>query len=133
MLFTTAFALPFLILAWIFPERIMALFGPGFASGGRALAILATGQFVNVLTGSVGELLLMSGHEKSLRRCLIAATGISVALHTALVPRFGVEGAAAANALTLAALNLGALGCVRRRLSIDVLPLPRFALRRRHA
>lgn len=133
MLFTTAFALPFLILAWVFPERIMALFGPGFASGGRALAILATGQFVNVLTGSVGELLLMSGHEKSLRRCLIAATGISVALHTALVPRFGVEGAAAANALTLAALNLGALVCVRRRLSIDVLPFPRFALRRRHA
>ncbi len=130
-LLTTACALPVLALAWIFPEEIMALFGPGFASGGRALAILAAGQLINVATGPVGELLLMSGHEGVLRRGLLAATALSLALHALLVPRGGLEGAALANAISLAALNLGALILVRRNLAIDLLSLPRLPLLRR--
>ena len=130
-LLTTACALPIVSLAWIFPERIMGLFGPGFASGGRALAILAAGQAVNVMTGSVGELLLMSGHEGALRRNLFSSVALSLALHAWLVPRAGLEGAAMANAITLGALNLGALLLVRRNLAIDVLPLPRLPLLRR--
>jgi len=129
-LLTTACALPVVAAAWIFPSEIMALFGPGFAAGGRALAILAAGQLVNVATGPVGELLLMSGHEGALRRGLLASTALSIVLHAALVPRGGLEGAALANAITLAALNLGALVLVRRNLAIDVLPLPRFLVQR---
>ena len=49
-----------------------------------------------------------------------------IAVNSAAAPRF----AALANAITLAALNLGALILVRRNLAIDVLPLPRFLVQR---
>lgn len=119
-----SFALPLILCAWIFPGRIMALFGAEFAQSGRVLAILATGQLVNMLTGSVGALLLMSGHERSLRANLLVAALVSVGLHAWLVPARGVEGAAIASALSLALLNILSLISVRRRLAIDVLPLP---------
>ncbi len=125
-LLTSAFALPLLVAFWVAPGGILSLFGPGFEQGATVLAILATGQFVNVLTGSVGELLMMSGHERVLRAALCAAVALSLALHALLVPAIGVVGAALANAITLAALNVSALVLVRRRLSIDVLPfMPR--------
>lgn len=118
-------ALPLLLVFWLFPARIMGLFGQGFEQGARCLAILATGQFVNVLTGSVGQLLLMSGHERAMRGNLLLAVLLSIVLHTLWVPSLGAEGAALASATTLAVLNLSSLLLVRRHLSIDVLPLPR--------
>jgi O-antigen/teichoic acid export membrane protein len=117
-------ALPLIAVAWTAPGWVMSLFGAEFAAHGRVLAILATGQLVNVLTGSVGALLLMSGHERALRGNLVGATALSLALHAWLVPSYGPEGAAWASAASLAALNVASLVSVRRRLAIAGLPLP---------
>lgn len=61
------FALPIVGFMLIFPERLMWLFGEQFKSGANLLRIFALGQFVNVMTGCVGYLLSMSGHERVLR------------------------------------------------------------------
>jgi len=124
VLATAGGALPLVLVAWIAPGWVLSLFGAEFGEHGRVLAILATGQLVNVLTGSVGSLLLMSGNERALRGNLVGATLLSLALHVWLVPSRGPEGAAIASAAALAVLNVASVVSVRRLLAIDVLPLP---------
>ncbi|MBI5560528.1 MAG: oligosaccharide flippase family protein, partial [Deltaproteobacteria bacterium] len=49
------------------PSFVMGFFGPKFIAGATALALLSFGQFVNVITGPVGYLLVMSDKEKARR------------------------------------------------------------------
>ena len=49
----------------------MSIFGKGFIGGIWLLRILAIGQFINAVTGSVGYILTMSGHEKDIRNIAI--------------------------------------------------------------
>ncbi len=115
-LLITVCALPILVVLWVIPGTVMSLFGPRFVEGSRCLTILATGQFVNVVTGSVGQLLLMSGHERPMRAGLAGGAVATLVLHLVLVPRYGVEGAALASAIALAGTNVALLLLVRRYL-----------------
>jgi len=60
----TLVATPLVVLILIFPTWIMTLFGHDFSNGANLLRVLAIGQFINVITGSIGYLLIMTGHEK---------------------------------------------------------------------
>ncbi|WP_169709453.1 lipopolysaccharide biosynthesis protein [Deferrisoma camini] len=68
-------AAPILSILAFFPEQVLGLFGKDFASGAVALTILAAGQFVNAATGSVGYLLMMTGHGKWLWVSVVAGSG----------------------------------------------------------
>ena len=48
----------------VYPEWVMSLYGYEFISGAPILIVLAIGQFVNVASGSVAYLLIMTGNEK---------------------------------------------------------------------
>lgn len=120
----TLFALPFLLIFIMFPELILGIFGSTFATGGPSLRILAAGDFVNVATGSVGLLLMMTGHEKPLRNIVFASMLLDVALQVLLVPAYGLAGAAWASALTLAVQNIMVAALAYFKLSIVTLPLP---------
>ncbi|WP_426164031.1 oligosaccharide flippase family protein [Sandarakinorhabdus sp. DWP1-3-1] len=92
-------SLPLLVVVLAVPELILGIFGPEFVVAATALRILALGQVVNMLTGSVGAVLLMTGRENwSLRLALLSlgALGVSGLL---LVPAYGIVGAAIATAL----------------------------------
>lgn len=115
--------LPLVLLFLFMPRTVLSIFGPAFAAGGTALVILAVGQFVNVTTGSVGYLLMMTGNEKDMRNITVGVAVLNVALNWILVPRFGIEGAAVATGTSLALTNLVAAFVVYRRLSIVTLPL----------
>lgn len=123
-------AAPFLVLFLVAPGLVLRLFGPEFPAGAAALAILAVGQFVNVASGSVGYLLVMTGHEKAMRNDIIGTAALNVALNALLIPRYGMTGAAVATALSLAVLNLVAVALVHARLSILTLPVPWVRSRR---
>jgi O-antigen/teichoic acid export membrane protein len=84
----------------------MGAFGSDFAGGGPALQFLSIGQFVNVATGSVGVLLVMSGHEKAYRNIQIVAACIVVGLSYALIPTYGAAGAAIGAAAALIVQNV---------------------------
>jgi O-antigen/teichoic acid export membrane protein len=113
---------PFLVIFIILPTHIMQIFGSEFIKGATALSILAAGQFVNISTGSVGYLLMMSGYEKLMRNNMAVCAGINFILNIILIPRTGITGAAVATALALALQNLIAFGLVWNKLGIVTLP-----------
>lgn len=114
-------ALPVVVVMVVFPEILMELFGEGFSSGGQLLQILAVGQFVNVVTGSVGYLLSMSGYEKDLRNTVLISGPLAIALAFILTPLLGVTGSAIATAIAVATQNLVAVFWVKKRLGFNTL------------
>ena len=120
---TALVATPVLAVCLIVPAQVMAVFGPEFASGAVVLSILAAGQFVNVVTGSVGFLLIMCGHEALYRNNFVFSALISIGLNLVLIPMLGIIGAAIATASTLALQNLIAAFLVWRKLGILTIPV----------
>lgn len=118
----TGAATPALIILIAFPKFILSLFGSGFTVAKVALVILAVGQFIEVITGAVGHLLMMSGHEKSLRNILVISAIMNVILNLILVPSFGLAGAATATAVSLSFSNFLCIASVKRHLGIWALP-----------
>ncbi|UZJ38141.1 flippase [Prosthecochloris sp. SCSIO W1103] len=114
----TLIASPLLILFLVVPQWFMGMFGEEFQKGGILLSILAIGQFVNVATGSVGYLLIMSGNEKLMRNNVIFIAIISIVLNVVLDPLYGALGAVVATAVPLAVQNLIAAYLVNYRLGI---------------
>ncbi|MEY8216232.1 MAG: oligosaccharide flippase family protein [Colwellia sp.] len=111
-----ACVLPAVIVIVIFPEWIMGLFGPGFEGGALLLIIMSLGQCVNVLTGSVGYLLTMSGHVRDFRKVMLFSGPVTVLLSYILTVEYGAVGAAVATAVGLSIQNIFALVMVRKRL-----------------
>ncbi|MCG9735466.1 oligosaccharide flippase family protein [Pseudoalteromonas shioyasakiensis] len=114
-------ALPIVLFMLLFPEFLMGLFGEEFRQGALILQVLVLGQAVNVVTGSVGYLLMMSGHERDMRLVtLISGFGvlISAPIFTKL---FGAVGAASATAFFISLQNLLAVYFVKKRLGFNTL------------
>ncbi len=90
----------------LFPATIIGVFGSGFVeTGAIVLVVLAAGQLINVATGSVTYLLMMTGLERMVARSVTVAAVANVVLTIILVPSFGALGAAMAAAVSLAAQN----------------------------
>lgn len=115
------FALPIVLAMLLFSETIMGFFGEGFSQGSALLKILVIGQFINVITGSVGYLLTMSGHEKDYRNTVLISGPLALILGLSLVPMFGSTGSAIATAIAIASQNLIAVWWVRKRLGFNTL------------
>jgi O-antigen/teichoic acid export membrane protein len=115
-------ASPVLVSFLLFPSLVLSIFGAGFSSAATVLSILAVGQFVNVITGSVGFLLSMCGYERLLRNNLAVCAALNVALNMVLVPRHGAVGAAIATAVTLALQMLIATAMVWQKLGVVTIP-----------
>lgn len=114
-------ALPIVLFMLFFPEFLMGLFGEQFKQGAVILQILVLGQAVNVVTGSVGYLLQMTGRERDMRIVtLVSGFGvlISVPFFTKL---FGAIGAASATAFFISLQNLLAVYFVKKRLGFNTL------------
>lgn len=114
-------ALPPVLLLWFAGEPIMALFGDDFRSGALPLAILATGQLVNALTGPAGQLLIAAKQEVLLRNLTLAVALLNIPLNLAFAPLWGGIGAASATALSMVLLNVGAVIYAVRRLGLPLL------------
>lgn len=79
---------------------VLALFGGAFVAGYGALVLLLGGQFANTAAGSVGFLMMMTGHEKESAQILAVAVTINIFLNYGLIPVYGLEGAGIATAST---------------------------------
>ena len=117
---------PVLLVCIVFARHVMGLFGSEFAAAGTLLVILAAGQYINALTGTVSHLLMMTGLEKPMRDVTLAVTVATVVLNLVLVRPWGGVGAAVATAAGVSAQNVLFLIIVRRKLGFWALPaLPR--------
>jgi len=118
----TLAAIPVLLLLTCYPRLILGIFGQQFKEAAGALIILAIGQFIEVATGAVGHLLMMSGHERSLRNNLAFSAILNVVLNLIAIPKYGLLGAATATATSLAVMNILCIVSVRRKLGFWPLP-----------
>lgn len=117
-------ALPLLASFLLVPRMALAVFGEQFSGAAVALQIIALGQMVNVATGSVGWLLIMTGHEALMRNVSLVTNAVGLVLFFALIPPLGVLGGALATAFTLVAQNLAAAWYAWRRLNIRIWAIP---------
>ena len=94
-------------------------FGIEFEPAFLPLLILAAGHVVNVATGPAADLLNMTGYGRITAGTKVTATIVNVPLTLLLSFHWGLAGAAAASALTLAFWNLGLVWAVRSRLGVN--------------
>lgn len=121
----TPLALGLLALAAVAGPGLLPLLGAGFADAAVPLAILAAAQCANVGCGAAALLLDTAG----LQRLTLAGVGVGAAvnlgLNAALIPAYGVVGAAAATGAGLVVWNVLLARAAWRRLGIDATPLGR--------
>ncbi|MEC9341082.1 MAG: flippase [Pseudomonadota bacterium] len=104
---------------------LVRVFGPGFAEGYVALAIISLGQLVNAAMGFVGVLLNMTGHERDAVRGILLSTFVHVGLCLLLIPAWGIEGAAVARFTQVIVWNVLLHASVRIRLGVGASVLGR--------
>ena len=116
---TIAATMPLFLLLVVAPDAALRIFGSGFSGGQTALLILLAGQFVNIATGSVGFVLIMVGRTGWDLAVYAASLALNLVLAFWLCPRYGMEGAAVANAVTFALSKWARLALVKRFVSIQ--------------
>ena len=94
---------------------LLGLFGPGFAAGGTTVLILLGAQLVSALAGSNALLLTTARHEGTVARVSLLSSAAGIGLTAALIPRFGLQGAAAGSAAGAILWNLWWLAAEARR------------------
>ncbi|HNF48691.1 MAG TPA: flippase [Chitinophagales bacterium] len=99
-------SLPLFILLIFFAKKIMQLYGTEFTIGAGSLAILTVGQLFNTLCGPTAQLLNATGHHKQFRNMAIIAACINILLNMILIPKYDIEGAAIAGAVSMLIWNL---------------------------
>jgi O-antigen/teichoic acid export membrane protein len=115
-----AVALPLALVMIFFGTPLMEhVFGQDFGRGALALAILAAAQVFNAATGSVNDLLNMTGHERDTAIGMGLGAIANVVLNLLLIPIWDMAGAAVATGLSLIVWNLWLVVQVRRRLGMS--------------
>lgn len=97
----------------VFAPVVLEVFGPAFPRGDTALTILSLAMLVNLGTGNVTVVLLMGGKSSWNLVNTAVALALNVSLNIVLIPRYGMEGAAVAWAVSILVDNLLALTEVR--------------------
>jgi O-antigen/teichoic acid export membrane protein len=122
-----AITLPILLALAILPGAIMRVYGNEFVSGRSALLILIVGLIVPVIVGTVGFILIMVGRTGWDLLVYVGSFATAVGIAVALAPRYGMRGAAVAEAVTLTVSALARLMLVRR--FVHIWPFDRWFAR----
>ncbi|NEP31981.1 flippase [Moorena sp. SIO3B2] len=90
----------------VFSQPVLGIFGSDFMAASWQLKILVLGNLVSAGCGSVGYLMVMTGHQKKSVKVFGCAAVLNIVLNAIAIPRFGAVGAAIATALTLVLWNI---------------------------
>lgn len=104
-------------------KYILAIFGSEFISGRTAMNILIAGQLFEAFTGPVGLLLSMTGHQKYIAFSTGASAVLNIILNAILIPRWGINGAAAATSASIIVINIANVILVQKKLGISLYSL----------
>jgi O-antigen/teichoic acid export membrane protein len=106
-------AIPVFAVLLLLPGPLLRLFGPGYAAGATALAILAAGQLFNAATGPLGQLINMSGRPYVTLVNNAAVAILNIVGCVLLIPRYGLTGAACSTTASITLVNVIKLAQVR--------------------
>ncbi len=102
----------------IFREWILGIFGTEFISGVTILIILCIGQLINSMSGSVGVIMQMTGHQKVYQNIVLIALILNIVLNFTLIPLYGIFGAAIATVVSISSWNLIGAIYLKQKLNI---------------
>jgi O-antigen/teichoic acid export membrane protein len=119
--FLLTFSIPALLLLITFSNEILGTFDSSFADGHIILITLCIGTFINTITGSVGLLLSMTGHQKIFRNNVLIASIFALLISFILIPEYGALGAAISTALALSTSNLLSWYKIKKIFNINTL------------
>jgi len=89
----------------VFSRSILGLFGPGFIRGWPVLVLLVTGHVICTCTGTVGSLLVMTGHQKKCVPPILTCAVMNVGLAALGILLWGLPGAALAWTVSVVVCN----------------------------
>lgn len=115
-------SLPVIAVLFAWPQLVLGVFGDEFRAADSALRILLVGQLVNVITGPVGSILIMTGREKLSFAYSSSATVLAILLGLILIPHLGLVGAALTSAATICFRNLCAFAIATRAIGLRFWP-----------
>lgn len=98
---------------------MLAVFGPEFSASYLPMIILAVGQLLNVASGPVGTILSMSRQERFVGIGMSVSVICNILLNYLLIPRYGINGAAIATAVSVGIWNLLMVVFAKRILGVN--------------
>lgn len=101
-------------------QTLLSMFGSEFSAGYPVMAILVVGFLLRSSFGPVETLMSMMGEQRICAAVLIATAVLDIALNIALVPAYGITGAATATAISLAVAAMANAWVAKRRLGLDL-------------
>ncbi|MEH6658773.1 polysaccharide biosynthesis C-terminal domain-containing protein [Leeuwenhoekiella marinoflava] len=104
----------------LFSKSILQVFGAAYEQANSALLILITGHFLSTLCGITQVYLNMTKKQVVLQYILIFAVLLNALLNFLLIPKYGMEGAAIASALSVIFWNLLAALWVYKKDNIKI-------------
>ena len=116
----------FLVIIFLPKDVMTAIFGAEYASGSLALIILAIGQLINLATGNVGPVLMMTGHQNRWLITSMIVLGVNFVMNWTLVPLYGLTGAAFSTGVTIGVLFIS--GLLQARWILNLWPYDRTHL-----
>tara|TARA_B110000240_G_scaffold84578_1_gene96269 strand:+ start:563 stop:1888 length:1326 start_codon:yes stop_codon:yes gene_type:complete len=122
LIFWTTIPLASILL--IFPKFFMGIYGSEFLIGVEVLRWLIIGRVVNALSGSVGNLMQMTGQQNNYMKILMAGSIINVTLNYILIPIYGIKGAAFASVCSLSFWNLTMVYIVKKKFGFSTFYIP---------
>lgn len=103
--------LPLFLVVFLVPDSTLYfLFGTRYIEAATALRILSVGIFLHTFLGLNVQTLIVLGKARYVMLNNLMVAGLNVVLNLQLIPRFGLEGAAFASAVSLILGNILATG-----------------------
>jgi O-antigen/teichoic acid export membrane protein len=94
------------LIMFLMSESILQFFGEKFVTGAMPLQILALMWLAISLSGSIGNVLIMSGNQFSEFFFSVSTLILNIILNLVFIKKFGIAGAALATAISMCGLNL---------------------------
>ncbi len=107
-------------------KPLLWLFGPEFTSGYGVMCILAVGILLRSAVGPAEFVMNMMGEQKTCAIVLFFSVILNIALNVALIPMYGLLGAAAATSLSRVTASVLFYLAAKRRLNLDISILSSF-------
>jgi O-antigen/teichoic acid export membrane protein len=106
-----------LVVAILWGDRILRLFGPDYAAASVGLVILIAAQLIRAIAGPAPLLLTLGGAQKTNAAISVATCGVLIVANLALTTRFGLLGACFAVVLAIFAWTGLCAVMLRRRMN----------------
>jgi O-antigen/teichoic acid export membrane protein len=90
----------------LFTQPVLSIFGSDFITANWTLKILVIGRLVDALCGSVGSLMVMTGHQNKSLPVFGWCALMNIVLNAITIPYLGMVGAAIATSITMITWNI---------------------------